>query len=410
MEFKVKDSSLAKQGKSNSDWAGRSMPVLEILGKEFAKKKPLEGAKIAACLHVTKETAVLMRTLKAAGAEISLCGSNPLSTQDDVAANLAEEGIRVFAWKGETAEEYDWCLGKALDFKPDITIDDGADMTIMAHKRKLDAWGGTEETTTGVVRLRAMEKEGKLRYPIVIVNDAKTKMMFDNRYGTGQSTIDGIVRATSILLAGKSFVVAGYGWCGRGLAMRARGMGARVIVTEIDPVKALEAVMDGFDVMQMHEAAPLGDIFVTVTGNTDVIAPEHFGKMKDGAILANSGHFDVEVDVKGLGKMASGVKTIRPGLEEYMLKNGKRLYLLGEGRLVNLACAEGHPSEVMQMSFANQALAAEFIAKNKGQLPVRTMVVPDEIDARVAGLALRAMGRRIDELTQKQKDYVSNWA
>jgi len=410
MEFKVRDSTLAKSGRLNADWAERSMPVLSILAKEFSENKPLKGVRVAACLHVTKETAVLMRTLKAAGAELFLAGSNPLSTQDDVAAYLAEEGIGVFAWKGESAEEYDWCLGKVLDAKPDVTIDDGADMTVMAHKRKLGVWGGTEETTTGIVRLKAMERDGKLAYPVIAVNDARTKMMFDNRYGTGQSSIDGILRATSILLAGKSFVVAGYGWCGKGLSMRARGMGARVIVTEIDPVKALEAVMDGFEVMPMKEAAAAGDIFVTVTGDTDVIVPEHFRLMKDGAILANSGHFDVEVDVKGLRGMSTGVRTIRPGLEEFTLKEGKRLYLLGEGRLVNLACAEGHPSEVMQMSFANQALSAEYVVKNKGQLPLKMMNVPEEIDSRVARLALGAMGRGIDSLTQKQKEYLASWA
>jgi len=409
MDYKIKDIRLAGSGRLNVDWAARNMPVLSLLMDEFRKSKPFDGIRIGACLHVTKETAVLVRVLKAGGAEVFLCGSNPLSTQDDVAAYLAYDGIHVFAWKGETDKEYAWCINKVADAQPQITIDDGGDLTIAAHEKGLKVWGGTEETTTGVIRLKALEKEGRLRYPVIAVNNAKTKMMFDNRYGTGQSTIDGILRATSILLAGKSFVVAGYGWCGKGLAMRARGMGARVIVTEVDPVKALEAVMDGFDVMPMPEAAAIGDIFVTVTGNTDVITSEHFALMKDGAILANSGHFDVEVSVKQLKKAAKQVRKIREGLEEYVLKNGKRVYLLGEGRLVNLACAEGHPSEVMQMSFANQALSAQFIVKNRGGILTRLIDVPEEIDARVAELALKAMGRRIDSLTREQKRYMESW-
>ena len=409
MDYKIKDIRLAGSGRLNVDWAARNMPVLSLLMDEFRKSKPFDGIRIGACLHVTKETAVLVRVLKAGGAEVFLCGSNPLSTQDDVAAYLTYDGIHVFAWKGETDKEYAWCINKVVDAQPQITIDDGGDLTIAAHEKGLKVWGGTEETTTGVIRLKALEKEGRLRYPVIAVNNAKTKMMFDNRYGTGQSTIDGILRATSILLAGKSFVVAGYGWCGKGLAMRARGMGARVIVTEVDPVKALEAVMDGFDVMPMSEAAAIGDIFVTVTGNTDVITSEHFALMKDGAILANSGHFDVEVSVKQLKKAAKQVRKIREGLGEYVLKNGKRVYLLGEGRLVNLACAEGHPSEVMQMSFANQALSAQFIVKNRGGIPTRLIDVPEEIDARVAELALKAMGRRIDSLTREQKRYMESW-
>ena len=399
MDYKIKDVRLAGSGRLNVDWAEKNMPVLSLLMSEFKRNRPLEGVRIGACLHVTKETGVLMRVLKAGGAEVFLCGSNPLSTQDDVAAYLAQEGIHVFAWKDETEKQYAWCIKKVLDAEPHVTIDDGGDLTIEAHRIGMKAWGGTEETTTGIVRLKALEREGRLRYPVIAVNNAKTKMMFDNRYGTGQSTIDGILRATSILLAGKNFVVAGYGWCGKGLAMRARGMGARVIVTEVDPVKALEAVMDGFDVMPMSEAATVGDIFVTVTGDIDVITEKHFAAMKDGAILANSGHFDVEVNVRQLKKAARRVRRIRDGLDEYILKDGKRIYLLGEGRLVNLACAEGHPSEVMQMSFANQALSVQFIVNNRGGMPIKLIDVPGEIDARVAELALEAMGKRIDALT-----------
>jgi len=331
MVSKVKDESLAAQGKLNVDWAEKNMPVLRLLKSEFAEKKPFQGTIISACLHVTKETAVLMRVLKAGGAEVYLCGSNPLSTQDDVAACLAAEGVNVFAWRGQTAEDYSACVQSALQITPQITIDDGADLTVAAHNKGINAWGGTEETTTGVIRLRSFEAEGMLKYPLIAVNDARTKMMFDNRYGTGQSTIDGIMRSTSILLAGKSFVVAGYGWCGKGLASRARGMGARVIVTEVDPVKALEALMDGFEVMSMKQAAAKGDIFVTVTGDMNVISKDHFPILKDGAILANSGHFDVEVDVKSLAQMAKGVKRIRPNMDEYTLASGKKLYLLGEG-------------------------------------------------------------------------------
>lgn len=409
MEFKVKDEALAGRGRLNVEWAERNMPVLALLKERFAKEKPFAGVKMGACLHVTKETAVLMRTLRAGGAELYLCGSNPLSTQDDVAACLAKEGMPVFAWRGESAEEYAWCMGKVLDAKPDVTIDDGADLTVEAHKRGLKPWGGTEETTTGVMRLRAMDAAGKLAYPLIAVNDARTKMMFDNRYGTGQSTIDGILRATSILLAGKNFVVAGYGWCGKGVSMRARGMGAHVIVTEVDPVKALEAAMDGFKVMPMREAAGVGDVFVTVTGDVNVIAKEHYALMKDGAILANSGHFDVEVAVKALKETAVSAKQVRPCLDEYSMPGGKKLYLLGEGRLVNLACAEGHPSEVMQMSFANQALAAGYIVKNRKGLKPHVIPVPEEIDAQVARLALKAMGYSIDELTAEQKKYIGSW-
>jgi len=410
MDYKVKDISLAEKGKLNYEWAKGNMPVLALLKERFATEKPFKGVRICACLHVTKETAVLMDALKAGGAELHLCGSNPLSTQDDIAAHIAKEGVRVYAWKGETNDEYAWCIKEALRSQPDLTIDDGADLTVEAHKMGLRPVGGTEETTTGIVRLRAMDADGKVKYPLIAVNDARTKMLFDNRYGTGQSTIDGILRATSILIAGKKFVVAGYGWCGKGVSMRARGMGAHVIVTEVDPVKALEAVMDGFEVMPMREAAKAGDVFVTVTGDTDVITKEHYALMKDGAILANSGHFDVEVSVKALQEAAGAPRVLRPGLEEYRMKGGKRLYVLGQGRLVNLACAEGHPSEVMQMSFANQALSAEYLLKNKGKLEPHVMPVPAEIDAQVARLALKAMGHSIDELTPAQKKYLTSWA
>ncbi|MDD5317336.1 MAG: adenosylhomocysteinase [Candidatus ainarchaeum sp.] len=410
MDCKIRDASLSAQGKLNVDWAEKRMPVLSVVAEEFSGTKPFSGLRIGACLHVTKETAVLMRALKAGGAQLWLCGSNPLSTQDDVAAELVSEGVGVFAWRGQSAEEYAWCIGKVLDAKPDIVLDDGADLTVEAHARGLKPLGGTEETTTGVLRLAALEREGKLGFPLIAVNDAKTKMMFDNRYGTGQSTIEGIIRATSVLLAGKKFVVAGYGWCGKGAAMRAKGLGASVVVTEVDPVKALEAAMDGFEVMRMDDAAKTGDVFVTVTGDRDVIVGRHFEAMKDGAILANSGHFDVEVDVKGLKALAKSVRRVRPCVDEYEMMDGRRLCLLGEGRLVNLACAEGHPSEVMQMSFANQALCAEFIAKARGRLPARLSKVPEEIDARVAALALRAMGRQIDALTPEQEAYLKSWA
>ena len=409
MDYRVRDVSLAAEGRREIGWAERNMPVLLLLRERFAREKPFRGARIGACLHVTKETAVLARTLVAGGAELWLCGSNPLSTQDAVAAQLAKEGVRVFAWRGQSERQYLWCIRKVLGAKPQITIDDGADLTVEAHRLGLKAWGGTEETTTGVTRLRAMEAEGKLSYPIIAVNDARTKMMFDNRYGTGQSTIDGILRATSMLLAGKNFVIAGYGWCGRGIAARARGMGAHVIVTEVDPVKALEAAMDGFVVMPMREAAKVGDVFVTATGDVDVITKEHYAMMKDGAVLANAGHFDVEVSVKALRGLATSVRRVRPCLEEYTLKGGKRLYLLGEGRLVNLACAEGHPSEVMQMSFANQALSAEYIVKRRGRLPLHVIPVPAEIDAWVARLALKAMGMAADKLTPRQKKYLGSW-
>jgi len=412
MEFKVKDLSLAGQGNLLVEWASAHMPVLGQVKQRFEKEKPLKGAVLGACLHVTKETAVLVQTLKAGGAKIALCGSNPLSTQDGVAAALAEIGVNVYAWRGETTDEYYWCVNKVLDHKPIITLDDGADLVSTVHSKRTETLesvkGGTEETTTGVVRLKAMEKAKALKYPIIAVNDAYTKYLFDNRYGTGQSTIDGILRATNVLLAGKNFVVCGYGWGGRGLAARARGMGAHVIVTEVNPVRALEAVMDGFQVMSLSEAARIGDIFVTVTGDTSVIRKEHMAKMKNGAILANSGHFNVEISIPDLESLAASKRTLRSNLEEYKLKNGKRLYLLAEGRLVNLASAEGHPSEVMDMSFANQALCTEYLMKTK-RLEARVYNVPKEIDDKVAILKLRSMGIRIDRLTAEQTKYIASW-
>jgi len=411
-EFKVKDLSLADRGELLIDWASMHMPVLSQIKQEFEEKHPLKGLMIGACLHVTKETGVLVRALLAGGAKVALCGSNPLSTQDEVAAALAKEGVSVYAWRGETTEEYYWCVNKTIDHEPVITLDDGADLVSTIHSKRTEALkgvkGGTEETTTGVLRLRAMERARALRYAIIAVNDAYTKYLFDNRYGTGQSTIDGILRATSVLLAGKNFVVCGYGWCGRGLASRARGMGAHVIVTEVDSVKALEAVMDGFEVMPMKEAALVGDIFVTITGNTSVIRKEHMLKMKNGAILANSGHFNVEIDVPELESISASKKTIRSNLEEYSLRDGKKLYLLAEGRLVNLAAAEGHPSEVMDMSFANQALCVEHLSKTRRTEP-RVYSVPKEIDELVAKLKLKTMGVEIDELTEKQKKYIASW-
>lgn len=410
--FKVKKASLAPQGSLLIEWASMHMPVLNRIKKRFQQEKPLKGILLGACLHVTKETGVLIEALMAGGADIALCGSNPLSTQDEVAATLTEKGINVYAWRGETTEEYYWCVNKVVDHKPQITLDDGADLVSMVHMKRKEALenikGGTEETTTGVMRLRAMEKTGALRYPIIAVNDAYTKYLFDNRYGTGQSTLDGILRATNILLAGKNFVVCGYGWCGRGLAFRARGMGANVIVTEVNPTRALEAVMDGFRVTAMDEASEIGDIFVTATGDLNVVRKEHMLMMKNGAILANSGHFNVEINISDLESISSSERTIRPNLEEYTLQNGRRLYLLAEGRLVNLAAAEGHPSEVMDMSFANQALCVEFLAK-KGKMEPKVYLVPKEIDELVASLKLKAMNVKIDELTEEQKKYIAGW-
>jgi adenosylhomocysteinase len=411
-QFQVKDKSLAPQGHLQIEWAAKNMPVLNIIKDRFEKEKPLRGQTLAACLHVTKETAVLIKVLTAGGAKIALCGSNPLSTQDDVAAALADSGVHVFAWRGQNTEDYYKCIEKVLDTNPTLTMDDGADVVGMLHSKRQnqleDIKGGTEETTTGVVRLRAMECDGTLKYPIVAVNDAYTKYLFDNRYGTGQSTIDGFLRATSVLLAGKNFVVGGYGWCSRGIAMRAQGMGANVIVTEVQPTRALEAAMNGLRVMPMSEAAPIGDIFVTATGDLNVIRKEHMQKMKDGAIMCNSGHFNVEISIPDLDSLSTSRRTMRPNMEEYTLEDGKKLYLLAEGRLVNLAAAEGHPSEVMDMSFANQALCSEFIAKSN-KLDTRVYSVPKEIDEKIAELKLQTMGIKIDELTEEQKKYLSTW-
>jgi len=410
--FKIKDPSLAPQGSLLVEWASKHMPVLNQIRRQFEKEKPFAQIMVGACLHVTKETAVLVEALTAGGADVALCGSNPLSTQDEVAASLAEKGVNVYAWRGETTEEYYWCVNKVINNSPRITLDDGADLVGTIHKKRNEALknvkGGTEETTTGVIRLRAMEKAGALKYPIIAVNDAYTKYLFDNRYGTGQSTIDGIIRATNLLLAGKKFVVCGYGWCGRGLALRARGMGANVIVTEVNPVRALEAVMDGFHVMPIDEASRTGDIFVTTTGDASVIRKEHMLKMKDGAILANSGHFNVEINIPDLESISSSKRTIRPNLEEYSLQNGRKLYLLAEGRLVNLAAAEGHPSEVMDMSFANQALCVKYLAE-KGKMKPKVYRVPKEIDELVASLKLKAIGIEIDVLTEEQKRYLATW-
>ncbi len=411
---KVKDMKIAKEGEMKIHWAEDHMPVLMNIRKRFEKEKPLRGITIACCLHVTKETAVLVKTLKAGGARISLCGSNPLSTQDDVAAALVKEGVNVFAWRGVKKEDYYWCIDSVLDSNPDITMDDGGDLVTRIHERRedllKDVIAGTEETTTGVVRFRAMEKDSALKYPIIAVNDSYTKYLFDNRYGTGQSTIDGIMRSTSVLIAGKNFVVVGYGWCARGIAMRARGMGANVIVTEVNPLKALEAVMDGFSVMPMSEASGIGDIFVSATGDKNVINRKHISNMKSGAIIANSGHFNVEINIHELEDMAKrGKKRIRDNVEEYTLRDNRKIYLLAEGRLVNLAAAEGHPSEVMDMSFANQALAALYILKNRGKLEPRVYNLPEEIDSQIARLKLESMGIRIDKLTEEQEKYLSGW-
>jgi adenosylhomocysteinase len=410
--FKVKDATLASRGHLQIEWASKHMPVLTQIEKKFAEEKPLEGVTIGACLHVTKETAVLADAFLAGGAKVALCGSNPLSTQDDVAAALSKKSVQVFAWRGQTTEEYYWCIERVIDQRPVITLDDGADLVGAIHSKRTEALsnirGGTEETTTGVLRLRAMEKTGALKYAIVAVNDAYTKYLFDNRYGTGQSTIDGILRATNILLAGKNLVVCGHGWCGKGIAMRAQGMGANVIVTEVNPLRALEAAMNGFRVAPIAEAATIGDIFITTTGDINVIRREHMQKMKDGAILANSGHFNVEIDIKDLEELAASKRTVRQNLEEYTLKDGRKLYLLAEGRLVNLAAAEGHPSEVMDMSFANQALCVEYLTRSK-KMPPKVYPVPKEIDETIAKLKLNAMGIELDELTDEQKKYSATW-
>jgi adenosylhomocysteinase len=410
----VKDSNLTTQGLDLIDWAAREMPVLSLIRERFMKEQPLKGLRLAACLHVTSETANLMLTLKAGGADLALCASNPLSTNDAVAAALAvNHGIKTYAIRGEDNETYYQHIEAALDHRPQLTMDDGADLVSVLHKSRRDQLpeviGGTEETTTGVIRLRAMAEHGVLAYPIVAVNEANTKHMFDNRYGTGQSTIDGIIRSTNVLLAGKTFVIAGYGWVGRGLASRAKGHGADVVVTEVDAVKALEAAMDGFRVLTMDEAAREGDIFVTVTGDVNVLDRKHFEVMKDGVILANSGHFNSEINLKALDELAQSVRQVRPSVQEYRLADTRRLFLLGEGRLINLAGAEGHPAAVMDMSFANQALCSEYIAKNAASLEKKVYDVPVEIDGEVARLKLRAMGIAIDTLTEEQRRYLSSW-
>ena len=411
----VKDLSLAAGGKRRIEWANQFMPTLAGIRKRFAKEKPLKGVRISACLHVTTETANLALTLQQGGADVALCASNPLSTQDDVAACLVRDyQMSVFAIKGEDHDTYYSHLESALEHRPHISMDDGADLVTLAHtKRKEYAkgiFGGTEETTTGVIRLRSMAEEGVLKYPIIAVNDADTKHMFDNRYGTGQSTIDGILRATNVLIAGLKVVVAGYGWCGRGIALRARGLGGHVVITEVDPTRALEAVMDGYEVMTMSQAAEIGDLFITVTGDKSVLAKEHFQKMKDGALLANSGHFNVEIDIPALAKMAKSRRTMREYVEEYRMADGRRLYLLADGRLVNLSAAEGHPASVMDMSFANQALCCEYMVKNAKKLENQVYPVPREIDRMVARLKLDSMGVRIDQLTKEQSKYLSSWS
>jgi adenosylhomocysteinase len=410
----VKGFELADLGKKRIEWANQSMKVLQIIRKEFIKNQPLTGIRVSACLHVTAETANLMIALRDGGADVALCASNPLSTQDDVAASLVRDySIPVFAIKGEDNDSYYSHIMAAVDHKPQITMDDGADLVSVLHTKRTaeleNVIGGTEETTTGVIRLRAMAKEGVLRYPIVAVNDADTKHLFDNRYGTGQSTIDGIIRATNFLLAGSKFVVAGYGWCGRGLASRARGAGAEVIITEVDPTKALEAVMDGFRVMSMEEAAKIGDVFCTVTGNKNVLAKQHFSAMKDGAIISNSGHFNVEIDIPSLDKLSSSKRTTREFVEEYTMKDGRRINLLGEGRLINLAAAEGHPASVMDMSFADQALCCEYMVKNHASLEKKVYTVPVDLDKRVAKLKLESLGIKIDRLTSEQEEYLASW-
>ncbi|MCS7140275.1 MAG: adenosylhomocysteinase [Candidatus Nezhaarchaeota archaeon] len=429
MDYKVKDVTLASKGGNLVRWARDHMPVLAEVRKRFSQEKPLENIVVGACLHVTKETAVLIETLLEGGAKVALCASNPLSTQDEVAAYLASIGVNVYAWRGMNFDEYYEAIGKVISKSPYITIDDGADLVSTVHKLrygersrdieivkkvlgetpKINIVGGTEETTTGVIRLRVLAREGKLLYPIIAVNDAYTKFLFDNRYGTGQSTIDGILRATNVLLAGKVVVVAGYGWCGRGIAMRARGMGAHVIITEVNPLRALEAVMDGFTVMPMNEACKIGDVFITATGNINVIRGEHMLKMKSGAILANSGHFNVEINLDDLEAITKEKREIRQSVVEHVLINDKKVYLLAEGRLVNLVAAEGHPSEVMDMSFANQALSVEYLVKRGKELKPSVHPVPKEIDEEVAKLKLRSMGISIDELTEEQRKYLESW-
>jgi adenosylhomocysteinase len=414
MNYDIRDIKLARKGALRIEWARNNMPVLGLIAERFRKEIPLKGFKVAACLHVTTETAVLAEVLKLGGAKLFLCASNPLSTQDDVAASLVKDlKISVFSIKGEDTKTYYKHIESVLAAKPDITMDDGADLVSTIHRRQVSLHaniiGGTEETTTGVIRLRALANQGKLRYPIIAVNDAQTKHLFDNRYGTGQSTVDGIIRATNKLLAGANFVVCGYGWCGKGVAMRAKGMAAKVIVVEVDPLRALEATMDGFEVMPIKEAAKIGDIFLTTTGDTSVIRREHFILMKDGAIVANAGHFNVEIDIPALEKLSKKKKCIRDFVEEYILKDGRKIYLLGEGRLINLAAAEGHPAQVMDMSFANQALSVEYIIKNHQKLQRQVFKVPENIDKNIAYLKLKSLGIRIDDLTKEQKKYLSSW-
>jgi adenosylhomocysteinase len=411
----VKDLALAEQGKRKIEWANQHMPVLQLIRKRFIKEQPLKGIRVSACLHVTTETANLAITLRDGGADLVLCASNPLSTQDEVAASLVRDyNIPTYAIKGEDNATYYAHISAALDHKPQITMDDGADLVTQLLTKRTDLLanviGGTEETTTGVIRLRAMAKDGTLKFPVIAVNDALTKHLFDNRYGTGQSTLDGVIRATNLLLAGLKLVVAGYGWCGRGVAMRAKGHGADVIVTEIDPTKAIEAVMDGFRVMPMSEAAKVGDVFITVTGNKSVISQEHFEKMKDGAVISNSGHFNVEIDIPALEKLSSGKKIARPFVDEFTMKDGRRLYLLGDGRLINLAAAEGHPASVMDMSFANQCLGAEYLLKNAKDLKPQVYGVPEHLDKQIAKLKLEAMGVQIDKLTPDQEHYLASWS
>ncbi|MDE2179307.1 MAG: adenosylhomocysteinase [candidate division NC10 bacterium] len=415
MDHDVKDMGLADKGLLRIEWARGSMPVLQMIEERFEKEQPLRGIRVSACLHVTSETANLARALKAGGAEVRVCASNPLSTQDDVAAALVRHfEIPVFAIKGEDRETYYRHIADAIAHRPQITMDDGADTISVLHADRKDLLpgviAGTEETTTGVIRLRSMERDGVLAYPIIAVNDADTKHLFDNRYGTGQSTIDGILRATNLLLAGRRFVVCGYGWCGRGVAMRARGMGANVIVTEVDPLKALEAVMDGYSVMPLDEAAQIGDLFVTLTGNLHVIREEHFQLMKDGAVVCNSGHFNVEIDLEALARLAKEKRTIREFVEEHVMPDGRRIIVLGEGRLINLVAAEGHPASVMDMSFANQALSAEYVVKRQGKLEKRVYRVPKEIDLQIAALKLTSVGIRIDTLTAEQRRYLESWS
>ncbi len=411
--YDIKDPTLAEEGRQRIEWAYREMPVMRLIRERFASEKPLKGIRISACLHITTETANLALTLKEGGADVISCASNPLSTQDDVAAALVEYGIPTNAIKGEDEKTYYKHIDTALDNKPQLTVDDGADLVTTLHTKRsnliTNVIGGTEETTTGVIRLRSLERAGKLKYPLIAVNDAQTKYLFDNRYGTGQSTIDGITRATNILWAGKKVVICGYGWCGHGIALRADGLGSQVIITEVEPVRALEAVMDGYAVMPLIEAAKIGDIFITIAGDKNVIDKAHFQVMKDGAILANSGHFNVEINIPALEGLAHSKRRIRPYVDEYTLNNGRHLYLLGEGRLINLAAAEGHPASVMDMSFADQALCLEYMVKNRGKLEARVYPVPEEIDKQVAQLKLNSMGINIDRLTPEQREYLTSW-